>query len=44
MRRREDIVRIDPKEIDVNEMMGWFTLDRNYWRTLLNVALSLRVP
>ena len=44
-RRWEDIIRIYLKEIGINTR-NWADLpqDRNYWRTLVNAALYLRVP
>ena len=41
-RRWEDNIKMDLKEIGVR---SWIDLaqDRDYWRTLLNVALDLRV-
>ena len=42
LRRWENNIRIDPKEIGVN-MRNWFDLahDRNYWRGLVNMALNV---
>ena len=44
-RRWEDNIRIDLEEIGINAG-NWVdsAQDRNYWRTLVNVALNLRVP
>jgi len=44
-RRWEDNTRIDLKEIVINTR-NWvdLTLDRDYWRALLNAALNHRVP
>ena len=44
-RRWEDNIRIDLKEIGINTR-NWVDLaqDRDYWRTLVNVALNLRFP
>ena len=43
--RWEDNIRIDPEEIGINAS-NWVdsAQDRNYWRTLVNAALNLRVP
>jgi hypothetical protein len=44
-RRWEDNIRMDLKEICIN-MSNWVdsAQDRDYWRALVNVALSLCVP
>ena len=44
-RRWEDNIRMDLKEIGINRW-NWIdsTLDSDYWRTLENVALNLRIP
>ena len=44
-RRWEDNIRMDLKEICINTR-NWVDLgqDRNYWRALVNAALSLWVP
>ena len=44
-RRWEDNIRIDLEEVGINEG-NWVDLaqDRDYWRALVNAALSLRVP
>ena len=44
-RRLEDNIRMDLKEIGI-DTWNWVdsTQDRDYWRTILNVALILRVP
>ena len=44
-RRWEDNVRMDLEEIGINAG-NWVdsAQDRNYWRTLVNAALNLRVP
>ena len=44
-RRWEDNIRIDLKEIGVNTT-NWIhsSLDKDYWRALLNVELEPRVP
>ena len=41
-RRREDNIRLDLKEIDIN-MKNWVNLtqERDYWRALVNSALNL---
>ena len=40
-----DNIRMDLEEIDIN-VGNWVdsAQDTNYWRALLNAALSLRVP
>ena len=44
-RRWEDNIRMDLEETGINAG-NWVdsTQDRNYWRTLVNAALNLRVP
>ena len=44
-RRWEDNIKMDLEEIDINAGK-WVdsAQDRNYWRSLVNVALHLRVP
>ena len=44
-RRWEDNIRMNLKEISINTR-NWVDLaqDRDYWRTLVNAALNLRVP
>ena len=44
-RRCEDNIRMDLKEKGINTN-NWVDLDqhRDYWRALVNVVLSLRVP
>ena len=44
-RRRWENNRMDLKEVNIN-MRNWVDLaqDKNYWRTLVNAALNLRVP
>ena len=44
-RRWEDNIRMDLEEIVINAG-NWVdsAQDRNYWRTLVNAALNLRVP
>ena len=44
-RRWEDNIRIDLEEISINAG-NWVdsASDRDYWRALVNAALSLRVP
>jgi hypothetical protein len=41
----KDNIRMDFKEIGIN-IRNWVdsTQDRDYWRTLVNVTLNLRVP
>ena len=43
--RREDSMRMDLKEIDINAR-NWVdsSQDRDYWRALVNAALNLRLP
>ena len=43
--RREDNIRMDLKEIDINTR-NWVDTaqDRDYWRTLVNAALNLQIP
>ena len=43
--RWEDNIRMDLEEIGINAG-NWVnsTLDRNYWRALVNAGLNLRVP
>ena len=43
-RRRQDNIRMDLEEI-VKNARNWVDLakDRDYWRTLVNAALDLRV-
>ena len=43
-RRWKDNIRMDLKEIGINKR-NWVdsTQNRNYWRTLVNAALNLRV-
>ena len=43
--RWEDYIRMDLEEIGINAGK-WVNSaqDRNYWRALVNAALSLRVP
>ena len=43
-RRWEDNIRMDLEEMGINAG-NWVDLvqDRNYWRTLVNAALNLRV-
>ena len=45
MRRWEDNIRMDLEEKDINAV-NWVdsVRDRDYWRDLVNAALSLRVP
>ena len=46
-RRWEDNIRMDPKEIRVGiNTRIWVdsTQDMDYWRSLVNAALNLRVP
>ena len=44
-RRWEDNIRMDLEEIGI-DARNWVysTRVRNYWRTLVNAALNLRVP
>ena len=44
-RRWEDNIRMNLEEIGINAS-NWVetSQDRNYWRTLVNAALNLRVP
>ena len=44
-RRWEDNIRMDLKEIGINTR-NWVDSapDRDYWRSLVNTALNLRVP
>ena len=44
-RRWEENIRMDLEEIDINAG-NWVdsAQDRDYWRTLVNEALNLRVP
>ena len=44
-RRWEDNIRMDLEEIGINAG-NWVdsAQDRNYWRSLVNAALNLRVP
>ena len=44
-RRWEDNIRIDLEEIGINAE-NWVdsTRNRDYWRSLVNAALNLRVP
>ena len=44
-RRWEDNIRMDLKEIGI-KTTNWVNSaqDRNYWRSLVNAALNLRVP
>ena len=43
--RWEDTIRMDLKELGI-DTRNWVdsAQDRNYWRTLVNAALNLRVP
>ena len=43
--RWEDNIRVDLKEIGINTR-NWVDMaqDKDYWKTLVNVALNLRVP
>ena len=44
-RRWEDNIRMDLEEIGINAgNLVDSVQDRNYWRTLVNAALNLRVP
>jgi hypothetical protein len=45
MRRWEDNIRMDLEEIGINAG-NWVgsAQDKDYWRTLVNAALNLRVP
>ena len=44
-RRWEDNIKMDLKEIDINTRSWVDTAQgRDYWRTLVNAALKLRVP
>ena len=45
MHRLEDNIRMDLEEIGINAR-NWVdsAQDRDYWRALVNAALSLRVP
>ena len=45
MRRWEDNIRMDVREMDINarNWVDW-SQDRDYWRALVNAALNLRVP
>ena len=44
-RRWEDNIRLDLKEIGINTRnLVDSAQDRDYWRALVNAALSLRVP
>ena len=44
-RRGEDNIRMDLEELGIN-VGNWVdsAQDRDYWRALLNAALSLRIP
>ena len=42
--RREDNIRMDLKEIGIRRNWVDSAQDTNYWRTLVNAALNLRVP
>ena len=44
-RRREDNIRMDLEQIDINAG-SWVDSaeDMDYWRSLVNAALNLRVP
>ena len=44
MRRWEDTVRMNPKEMGVNMRNSVYsTQDMNYWRAVVNAALIIRV-
>ena len=44
-RRWEDNIRMDLEEIRINAgNWAYWAQDRDYWRTLVNTALNLRVP
>ena len=44
-RRWEDNIRMDLEEIGINAGNWVYSAqDRNYWRSLVNSALNLRVP
>ena len=44
-RRWEENVRMDPKEVGIN-MSNWVVSaqDRDYWRSIMNATLNLRIP